>query len=105
MSSGCHSLSFALRELFCSEDDVVLCLSETLEDQALKTLMRTMTLGTRFPKEYEAWEKRRIEIEKRFQKTLAKRQKEFHATLEQTSGDIQVKVREAVIGEIVKAFP
>ena len=94
-----------MRELYYSEDDVVLCLSENVEDKALKTLMRTMSLGTRFPKEYEAWENRRFEIEKHFQKTLAQRQAEFHVTLEQTSGDIQAKVREAVIGEIVKAFP
>jgi hypothetical protein len=38
--------------------------------------MRTMELGTRFPKEYEAWEKRRIEIEKRFQTTITQRQEE-----------------------------
>jgi hypothetical protein len=105
VSSGCHSLSFSLRELFCSEDDVVLCLSENLEDKALKTLMRTMNLGTRFPKEYESWENRRTEIEKRFQKTLTERQAEMHQTLEQASGDIQAIVREAVIGEVLKAFP
>jgi hypothetical protein len=62
-------------------------------------------LSTRFPEEYEAWEKRRTKIEKRFQKTLAERQEESHATLEQDSEDIQAKAREAVIGEILKAFP
>jgi hypothetical protein len=82
----------------------VLCLSETLDDKAVKTLMR-LGLSTRFPEEYEAWEKRRTKIEKRFQKTLADRQEESHATLEQDSGDIQAKAHEAVIGEIVKAFP
>ena len=67
--------------------------------------MRTMSLGTRFPKEYEAWENRRFEIEKRFQKTLTERQAEFHVTLEQSSVDIQAKVREAVTAEILKVFP
>jgi hypothetical protein len=62
-------------------------------------------LSTRFPEEYEAWEKRRTKIEKRFQKTLAERQEEIHATLDQNSGDIQEKAREAVIDEILKAFP
>jgi hypothetical protein len=62
-------------------------------------------LSTRFPDDYEAWEKRRTKIEKRFQKTLAERQEESHATLDQDSGDIQSKAREAVIGEILKAFP
>jgi hypothetical protein len=90
--------------LYCSEDDAVLCLSETLDDKAIKTLMR-LGLGTRFPEEYEGWEQRRIEIEKRFQKTLAERQEESHATLEEDSGDLQAKTREAGIGEILKAFP
>jgi DNA-binding transcriptional MerR regulator len=82
-----------------------LCLSETLEDKALKTLMRTMSLGIRFPKEYESWENRRSEIEKRFQKTLAERQAEIDQKIEQASGDIQATVREAVIDAILKAFP
>ena len=98
-------MSFALRESYISEDDVVLCLSSNLEDTALKTLMRTMNLGTRFPKEYESWENRRTEIEKHFQKILTERQADIHQTLEQASGDIQATIREAVIGEILKAFP
>ena len=96
---------FSLRELYCSEDDVLLCLSENLEDEALKTLMHKMNLGTRFPKEYESWENRRSKIEKRFQTTLIERQAEIHLTVEQASGDIQATVRDAVIGEILKAFP
>jgi hypothetical protein len=98
-----HQSASQIRLLF--EDDVVLCLSENLEDKALKTLMRTMSLGTRFPKEYESWENRRSEIEKRFQKVLTRRQAEIRQNLEQASGDIQSTVREAVIGEILKAFP
>jgi len=90
--------------LHSSEDDVVLCLSETLDDKALKKLMH-MGLITRFPEEYEAWEERRIGIAKRFQKTLTLRQVGINVTLEQNTGDIQAKVREAVIGEILKAFP
>ena len=62
-------------------------------------------LGTRFPGEYEAWEKQGIEIEKHFQTTLAEQQAKVHETLEKNSGDIQVTTREAVIGEILKAFP
>ena len=93
-----------MKELHSSEDDVVLCLSETLDDKALKTLMG-LGLSTRFPEAYEAWEKRGIESEKHFQKTLAERQAEVHATLERNSEDIQGAVREAVIDEILKAFP
>jgi hypothetical protein len=90
--------------LYCSEDDVVLCLSETLDDKAVKTLMR-LGLSTRFPEEYEAWEIRRTEIEKRFQKAIAEQQEKTHVTLEQDSRGLQAKTREAVIGEILTAFP
>jgi hypothetical protein len=88
-----------------SEDDVVLCLSENLDDKALGTLMRTMELGIRFPKEHTAWEIRRIEIERRFQKTITQRQEESHETLQKESGELESKVREAVTDEILKAFP
>jgi hypothetical protein len=67
--------------------------------------MRTMELDTRFPKEYEAWEKRRVKIEKRFQKTITQREEESHETLQKESGGLESKVREAVIDEILKAFP
>ncbi|KAH9039451.1 hypothetical protein EDB83DRAFT_2411806, partial [Lactarius deliciosus] len=86
------------------EEDVVLCLSETLDENALKTLM-PMGLSTRFPEACEAWEERRIEISKRFQNTLTQRQAETYVTLEKDSGDMQTQVREAVIGEILRAFP
>ena len=82
----------------------MLCLSETLDDEALKTLM-CMGLSARFPKEYEAWEERRTEIAKRFQNTLTQRQAEIRETLDENSGDIREKVREAVISEILEAFP
>lgn len=67
--------------------------------------MCTMELGKRFPKEYEAWEKRRNEIEKRFQKIITQRQKASRETIQKQSGDLESKVREAVIDEILKAFP
>jgi hypothetical protein len=81
-----------------------LCISETLDDKAVKTLMR-LGLSTRFPEEYEAWEKRRTEIEKRFQEIIAERHAETRATLEEDSGEVQAKIREAVISEILEAFP
>ncbi|KAN0134237.1 hypothetical protein V8E53_008009, partial [Lactarius tabidus] len=80
------------------EDEVVLCLSETLDDEALEALMR-IGLSTRFPKESESWEKRKIEIEIRFQKTHTKCNEEIPAVA------IQDMVRDAVIREILKAFP
>ena len=83
----------------------MLCLSETLDEKALKTLMRNMGLRTRFPKEYDAWEKKMIEIGKRFQKIIKQRQAEIHETLTKESGALQSTVREAVMDEILKAFP
>lgn len=87
------------------EDDAVPCLSKTLDDRALKTLMN-LGLGTRFAKDYEAWEKRRIEIlARRFQRTLTQRQAEILVNLEENPGDMQASVREAVISEMLKAYP
>ena len=56
-------------------------------------------LSARFPIESESWEERRIKIEKRFQKKHTKRRAEIPAEA------IQEMVREAVIGEILEAFP
>ncbi|KAF8270133.1 hypothetical protein EI94DRAFT_1572289 [Lactarius quietus] len=99
-----HQSASQIRLFLYVEEDIVLCLSETLDDKALKTLMH-LALNTRFPEEYEAWEKQSVEIEKRFQNTLTERQAEIHATLEQNYGDIQETMREAVIVEMLKVFP
>ena len=107
MASGRHLQNSFLRKLHHSKDldDVVLCLSEALDEKALKTLMGTMGLGNRFPKEYDAWEKRRIEIGKRFQKLITQRQAEIRKTLTEESGPLQSAVREAMVDDILKAFP
>ncbi|KAN0136073.1 hypothetical protein V8E53_005933 [Lactarius tabidus] len=98
-----HQSASQIRHLL--EDGAVLCLSKTLDDKALKTLM-DLGLGTRFAKEYEAWGKRRIEIlAKRFRGTLTQRQAEILINLEENPRDIQANVREAVISEILKALP
>jgi hypothetical protein len=76
----------------------VLCLSETLGDEALEALMR-IGLSTRFPKESESWAERKIEIEIRFQQTHTKHNREIPVVA------IQDMVRDAVIREILKAFP
>ena len=44
-------------------------------------------------------------MEKRFQKSITQRREKIHGTLKKESREIQSKVREAVIGEILKAFP
>ena len=68
-----------VERLHSSECDA-LRLSEFLDEKALETLVLITTIGTRFPKECEAWNNRRIEIEKRFQKirAISQRQAEIH---------------------------
>ena len=80
-------------------------LSETLDEKALKTLMRTMGLCAWFPEEYSAWEERRIEIGERFRTIITQRQEEIHEILTKAFGALWLTVREAVKDEILKAFP
>jgi hypothetical protein len=87
-----------------SGDDVVLRLSEKIDDTSLETLMK-LGLNNRFPKEFATWERRREEVTKRFRDIHTERQNEMHTTLEGNLEDIKVNLREAVIIEVLKAFP
>jgi hypothetical protein len=87
-----------------SGEDVVLCLSEKIDDKSLETLMK-LGLTDRFPKEFATWERRKGEIIQRFQGIRTERQSEMHIMLEGNLEDINVELREAVIIEVVKAFP
>jgi len=87
-----------------SVDDAVLCLSEEIDDKSLESLME-LGLKTKFLNEYADWKKGRKEILQRIQGTLAKRQAEMNVKLEQDFEDIRVKLREAVIFEVLKEFP
>ena len=82
----------------------MLCLSKKIDDESLETLMK-LGLRDRFPNEFATWERRRDEIKQRFQGTRTERQKEMDTTLEQNFEDIKVRLREAVIIEVLKAFP
>jgi hypothetical protein len=85
-------------------DDVVLCISKKIDDESLETLMK-LGLRDRFPNEFATWERRRDEIKQRFQGIRIARQKEMHTMLEQNFEDIKVRLRDAVIVEVLKAFP
>ena len=87
-----------------SAEDRVLCLSATIDDDSLKDLME-LGLNTRFPNECETWKTRRREIKKHIVDTLSNRRAEAHAKLERDLADINVKLREAVTLEVLKAFP
>jgi hypothetical protein len=62
-------------------------------------------LSDRFSDEFATWERRRKEITQRFQGTRTERQEEMHIMLERNLEDIKVRIREAVIIEVLKAFP
>ena len=75
-----------------------------MEDKSLETLIK-LALDTRFPNECAAWKRRRKEIMQGFQGALAERQKAMYAKVEGDFEDIRVKIQEAVIVEVLKAFP
>ena len=87
-----------------SGDDVVLCLSEKIDDRSLETMMK-LGLDNRFPKEFATWEGHRKGIIQRFRDIRTERQNEVHTNLERNLIDIKVKLRKAVIIEVLKAFP
>ena len=82
----------------------MLSLSEKIDDKSLETLMK-LCLIDRFPKEFARWERRRGEIAQHFQGIRTERQNEIHRMLERNLEDINVELREAVITEVLKAFP
>ena len=97
-------LSSILTDLRLSGDDVVICLSEKIEDKPLGALIK-LGLRTRFPNECTAWERRREEVIQGFRGTITERQAEMHVKVDQSFEDIRVKLQEAVVTEVLKAFP
>ena len=87
-----------------SGDDVVICLSKKIEDKPLEALVK-LGLRSRFPNECAAWERRRKEVTQDFRGTITERQAEMHVKLEQSFEDIRAKLQEAVVAEVLKAFP
>jgi len=97
-------LSTILTDMLISGDDVVICLSEKIEDKQLEALIE-LGLRTRFPHECTAWERRRKEVLQDFRGTITERKAEMHVKLEQSFKDIRVKLWQAVVAEVLKAFP
>ncbi len=97
-------LSSILTDLRFSGDDVVICLSEKIEDKSLEALIK-IGLRTRCPNECTAWERRRKEVMQGFRGTITERQGEMHVKVEQSFEDMRVKLQEAVVAEVLKAFP
>jgi hypothetical protein len=87
-----------------SADDDALSLSETIDDNSLEILMG-LGVKKRFPNEYATWERRREEITQRFHGSLVNRLEEMHTKLGQTLEDIRLRLREAVVTQVLKTFP
>ncbi|KAI9455147.1 hypothetical protein BJY52DRAFT_1188514 [Lactarius psammicola] len=82
--------------------EVVLCLSEKFDSASLKPLITALGLRTRFPKEYEAWERSKNEIERRFQQVVSQRKAEIHAKIEQDFEGITGQSTEGCHQRVVK---
>ena len=82
----------------------MICLSKEVHDESLETLMK-LGLRDRFPNEIARWERRRERIARRFREIRTERQKKMFTVVEQNLEDITVRLREAVIVEVLKAFP
>lgn len=98
-------LRVLIASLFVRGKEVAICLPEKFDSASLKSLVTELGLKTRFKKEYEAWEKSKDEIGPRFQQIVSKRKAEMHTKIEQDHEDMRVKVRRAVVSELLTTFP
>jgi len=80
-------------------------LPEKLDVASVQSFITALDLRARFPKECEEWDRRRNEIERRFQELISQRKAEIHAKIEQDTENNRHKVQRAVVSELLKAFP
>lgn len=71
----------------------------------MKPLITALGLRKRFPKEYETWDRKKNEIERRFQRIVSEKQAEMHAKFDKDPEDIRPKVRRSVVSELLETFP
>jgi hypothetical protein len=71
----------------------------------MRPLITALGLKNRFPKEYETWDRKKNEIERRFQRIVSQQQAEMHAKFDEDPEDIRPKVRRGVVSELIEAFP
>jgi len=84
---------------------IVLCLPEKFDSVSLKPLITALSLKTRFQKEYDALERGKNQIGRRFQQTFSQRKAEMHSKIEHDFEGIRIKVQRAVVSEVLKTFP
>ena len=88
-----------------SGDGVALGLPENLDIVSTEILITALDLRTRFPKEHDAWERSKTNVERRFQKIISQRTTEVHAKVEGEFEQVRAKVEEVVVSELLKLFP
>ncbi len=81
----------------------MLCLPEKFDSASLRSLISAFGLRKRFPKEYEAWERGKNEIERRFQRISAQRKAAMRGKVEEDPEDI--RPRRHVVSELLETFP
>jgi hypothetical protein len=70
----------------------------------MKPLMAALSLRTRFQKEYEAWDKKKNEIERRFRGISSQRTVEMLAKIEEEPQDIRPKIQRGIVSELLETF-
>jgi hypothetical protein len=82
----------------------VLCLPEKF-DASLKPLTAALSLRTRFEREYEAFDKKKKEIGRRFQRIFAQRKADMLTRVEEDPQDVRPKIRRGIVSELLETFP
>ena len=71
----------------------------------MEPLITALGLRNRFPKEYETWDRKKNDIERRFQRIVSEKQAKMHAKFDEDLEDIRPKVRRGVVRELLQTFP
>jgi hypothetical protein len=88
-----------------SRDTVALSLPENLDKMSTEALVAALGLHIRFPKEHDAWERIKKDIERRFQKVLSQQRAEISAKIEEGFKQVRAGVEGFVVGDMLKLFP
>ncbi|KAI0302836.1 hypothetical protein B0F90DRAFT_1667445 [Multifurca ochricompacta] len=99
-----HQTADQVRLRCGANGDDVLCLSNTIDDMSLKTLM-DLGFSTRFSKEYADWEQNMGAITQSFLNSIVKEQAEMHTKIDQGFESTRVKLKDAVTNKVLPFFP
>jgi predicted phage-related endonuclease len=80
-------------------------LPENLDKWSTEALITALDLRTRFPKEHDAWESNKKDIEHHFQKDLFQKRTETTANIEAEFEQVRAEVEGFVVSELLRVFP